>query len=250
MKVMAAVDGSTISQSVLDVAGRIAGLLRADLEAIHVGDGLPAAVEQTARELDAPLRTARGPEAEALRRAAQEPDVAALVVGARGLPHGRRPAGHVTQELMTSLPVPLVVVPPTERPAHRIHRILIALNGSPEAAEALRPVTRAALDAGLAVVVVHVLDPGGAPPFADQPHHWSEAYIREFRARNIVNGHAEIQLRAGDPPEKLLDAAKQLDADIVALAWNQALAPGHAAVVRNAVAEGDLPVVLIPVRAS
>ena len=40
-----------------------------------------------------------------------------------------------------------------------------------------------------------------------------------------MNGHAEIQLRAGDPPEKLLDAAKQLDADIVALAWNQTLAP-------------------------
>ena len=36
MKVLAAVDGSIISQSVLDVAGRIAGLVDADLEAIHV----------------------------------------------------------------------------------------------------------------------------------------------------------------------------------------------------------------------
>ncbi|QEC48300.1 universal stress protein [Baekduia soli] len=250
MKVMAAVDGSTISPSVLDIAGRIAALLHADLEAIHVGDGLPATISHLLRDHRTPLRTADGLAAQELRRAAHEPDIAALVVGARGLPEGRHPAGHVTQELMTSLERPLVVVPPAGRPSHRMQRILVALDGSAAAAEALRPLMRAAQDAGLTIVVVHVLDPRTAPPFIDQPHHWCEAYIQEFRARNVVDGDAEIHLRAGDPPERLLDAARQLDADIVALAWSQTLAPGRAAVVRNAVADGELPVVLVPVAAS
>ena len=89
---------------------------------------------------------------------------------------------------MTSLPGPLVVVPPTDQAAHRLHRILIALNGSPEAAEALRPVTRAALDAGLAVVVVHVLDPGRHHRSPTSPTTGPRPIIQEFRARNIVNG--------------------------------------------------------------
>jgi nucleotide-binding universal stress UspA family protein len=247
MKVLAAVDGDTSTGSILDVAGGIAGLLGAGLEAVHVGDDVPAAAAGAARERGAPLRTVPGPEAGALGRAAQEPDVAALVVGARGLPHGPRPAGRVTEALMTSLPGPLVVVPPTTRAVRRLRRILVALNGSPEATDALRPVTRAALDAGLAVVVVHVFDPRAAPAFADQPHHWSEAYLQEFRARNVVSADAEVHLRAGDPPERLLDAAKQLDADLIALAWSQTLAPGHAAVVRSAIAEGEIPVLLVPV---
>ncbi len=246
MKIVAAINGTDVSGPVLDFAVRAADILGADVEAVHVSPEPDDEAERAVRERQVPLRRLDGPVAATLRTVARASDVAALVVGARDLPHGRRPAGHVTQELMTSLPGALVIVPPSAREARPIRRVLVALDGRPESAVALAPIIHAAAHADLEVIVVHVLDPQQAPPYADQPHHFSEAFAREFRARHVPSVNVAIELRAGDPPDRLLDAAKELDADLVALAWSQILTPDRAAVVQNAVADGELPVLLVP----
>lgn len=43
----------------------------------------------------------------------RDPEVAVLVIGARGTPAGRRPIGHAAMQLINSVAKPLVVVPPT-----------------------------------------------------------------------------------------------------------------------------------------
>ncbi len=56
-----------------------------------------------------------------------------------------------------------------------------------------------------------------------------------------------VELRCGDPATRVLDAAEETSADLVALAWHQQLGAGRAEVVRRAVAEGRFPVLLVPV---
>lgn len=243
MKVLAAIDDARVGAAVADFATHIADLLGADVEAVHVRTGAKEPVLDDARMS---LRVLEGPVVATLRAEAQAPDVAALVVGARGAPHGPLPAGHVTQELMTSLPRPLVIVPPngSTRP---LRRVMAALDGSVEAAQALDALIRRARDAGLEVDVVHVLDPQTAPPFEDQSHHWAQAFAREFGARHVPSDGREVELRVGGAPDRLLKAANELDADLVALAWRQVLAPGRAAVVQHEVANSSLPVMLVPV---
>lgn len=149
-------------------------------------------------------------------------------------------------DLVASLPGAQLVVPRGHRPSHPPRRMVAALDGTPEAAAALEPVIAGALASGLDVVVVHVLHASAAPAFVDQPHHWTEAFRQEFGVRNAPQVAAPVELRAGDPPGRLLDAAKELDADVLALAWSQVLAPGRAAVVRAAMDAGELPILLVP----
>jgi hypothetical protein len=51
----------------------------------------------------------------------------------------------------------------------------------------------------------------------------------------------------GEPPEQVVSVAREIDADLMALGWAQTLAAGRAGVVRAALEQAKLPVLLIPV---
>lgn len=250
MRVLAAIDGSARSPVVLGAAARVAKVLGADLEALHVGEddqGRACACDAAAAER-IPLHVTEGRVAERLAEWATMADVAALAVGVRhdvaDLPD--EPHGDVLRELMTSLPAPLLIVPERASAVPEIACVMVAVESGPHAVAAVQAAGGAIAARGVRVVAVHVLDAESAPPFVDQPHHFASAFAEELRARAAPGAEIDIALRAGEPPGRLLDAAQELGADLVVLAWNQDLGPGRAAVVRRLVAGGDIPVLLVP----
>ncbi len=249
-KVIAAIDSSAAARPVLAAAAAIGGLLDAEVEALHVredGDRAPRAQAQAA---GLSLRTIAGPTVAGIVRAARPEDVVAVVLGARGTPGGRRPAGRTALEVITALGKPLVIVPPSAARPDRLLRILVPLDGTKETAEALQGTITLARGRELEVVVLHVHDEASLPPFEDQPQHETETWAREFLARHCPCPPEELrlELRIGSPPDYVVRVAREADVDLVALGWSQDLSPGRAAVVRATLARSPVPVLLIPSR--
>jgi len=92
-QVVAAVDGSAVSRSVLRTAASLAELLGGAAEALYVGQ-LPAPdVERVVAESGLPLRCVPGEPQAVISQVLASPDVRLGVLGARGTRTGRRPAG-------------------------------------------------------------------------------------------------------------------------------------------------------------
>ena len=247
--VLAAIDNSAAARPVLSTAKAVARLTGADPLAIHVREDGMATARAAANSAGMELNVAELPVGEALATAAARPEVIAMVVGARATPGGRRPAGHTAVELITAADKPLVVVPPFPRAPEPIQRILVALDGTPASATALRRTIDMAHRGALDVVVLHVHEEATLPAFEEQEHHEHEAWTHEFIERWCPGAAALTQLdvRVGAPGPRLLQAIRDAKTDLVALAWSQSLAPGRAAVVREALSSSPVPVLLIPV---
>ena len=56
----------------------------------------------------------------------------------------------------------------------------------------------------------------------------------------------QLVTRVGLAPAALREAAQELDADLVVMAWHRNLARGHGRLVREMLAEASVPVVLLP----
>jgi hypothetical protein len=58
-----------------------------------------------------------------------------------------------------------------------------------------------------------------------------------------------LETRVGRPDQLILPTAKELDCDVIALAWAQELAPDRARIVRDTLRRVGIPVLLVPVQA-
>lgn len=247
--VIAALDSSLAVRPVLATATALAHVLAAEVDPLHVGTEDAAVAQSAVDAAGLRLRTCSGPTVEALVDAGAQEPVAAMVVGARGVPGTSRPVGSTALELVTSLSKPVVVVPPDAPLNRTIRRLLVPLDGTVSAALAPRTVFQLASGAELDVVVLHVHDQASVPAFTDQPQHEAPAWAEEFLARYCPSGLGEVRLetRIGRREEEILDAAERTNADLIALGWSQELAPGRAAVVKAVLERGHVPVLLIPV---
>jgi nucleotide-binding universal stress UspA family protein len=251
--VLAAIDNSDAARPVMGVAERLAALLHAQVEAVHVReDGIGLVANEVADSAHVTLRVRDGDVSAALAVEARECDAVALVIGTRGRPGGASPAGHIALDLVQSIDRPIVVVPPNtiDRP---LRRVLVAVEGDGES-HALRGLFDQLGDSPTPdVIALHVLEPHHLPMFADSPVLEAEAFEREFITRvasAVVDDLSRVQLetRVGEAPAALRDAARDLDADLVVMAWNRNLAGGHGRLVREMLAEASVPVVLLPRR--
>jgi nucleotide-binding universal stress UspA family protein len=245
-KVIAAIDDTAAARAVLAAGRLVAELFDASLEAVHVRDDGVRTARATAAAAGLQLREVGGPVVDALVLEARASDVVALTLGARATPAGRRPAGHIALEVIRAIPRPVAVVPPEVHPQPDLRRLLVPLNGTWATANALAEVIDLACRCDLDVVILHVLDEESLPPFSDQPHHEAEAWIREFMARHCPAAAARAELRVGIPAHAVEVTAVEMGADLIALGWSQELAPGRAAVVREVLERGRIPVLLIP----
>ena len=204
-----------------------------------------AAAEDAGLELE----TASGTPFEALVQAAREARTRALVLGARGTPTGRRPAGRTALRLITSVSTPLIVVPPDARHPGRIDSVLVPLDGTPASAAALAGTIDLARGSGVEVIVLHVREHERLPRFSEHLQHEARGWAEEFIARNCPCPPEEVklELRVGAPHEHVLDVARETGVDLIAMGWGQELTPGHAAVVREALARSGVPILLVPV---
>jgi nucleotide-binding universal stress UspA family protein len=247
--VLAALDTSACAQPVLATAARAAALFDATPRALHVREDESGQPRRLACAAAIELRETTGQPVPAIVDAAADPDVAALVIGARGVHGGPQPAGSTALEVITRVPKPVVVVPPHPQPSEAFKRILVPLEGTRESSEALAETVELARRGDLEIVALHVHTPATVPAFSDQPHHEIRTWEHEFISRFAHGAHTEARLirRLGTAAEDIVTVAHDTEAELIALAWSQNLDPGHATVVRRTLARSAVPVLLVPV---
>lgn len=248
--ILAAIDDSAAAQPVLATALAMAPVLGATVEAVHVvpNHGTGRTAQAIARGAHVPLRHLVGDPFERIRQLADDEDVIALVVGARALPAGRRPAGHLALALADVIVKPVVIVPPGAHPPTRIRCVLIAMKGTARNARDLLRAIQVAAAADLDLVVVHVDDEESIPSFSDQVQYETEAYANEFLARYCPGApEARLVLRIGAPTDEILAAADDVVPDMLAIGWPQSADHPHGAVARDIVDRSRIPVLLVAV---
>jgi len=246
--VLAAVDDTTSAVAVVHVARTIAELLDASVRAIHVREDPDAADAVAEAHVGIDVQIVDGDPCTEIVRAIDDPDVGIVVMGARGEPTGPRPAGHATIDVAGRIDKPVVIVPP-EPPdasgARPIRRVLVPLEGTRESSAAVSDTLRLFADAGAELIALHVFDPSTVPRFWDQSGHADHVYATDFESRWCDVSPSGVRLRRGPAPTTVVDVADDEEADLIALGWNQSLAPGRAGIVRAALAH-TIPVLLVP----
>ncbi|GAB1691663.1 universal stress protein [Krasilnikovia sp. M28-CT-15] len=204
-----------------------------------VADAMAALLRAEVRRLDLAGRNTA--DAAQILAALRAPDAVAAVVARDAVDDAGWDA------LLQGAPQPLVLVPEKGRVPERIDRILIPLDGSAVAAEAVAEMVQVCAGAGLELIVLHVFDAGTVPAYWDQAAHARQCWEQEFLARHCGIPGVRLHLRSGVAGEHVIDVADAERVDLIALAWSQRLGPGRAGTVRRTVAEATMPVALIPV---
>lgn len=246
--VLAAIEPDACAQAVLGTAIALADLFDATPIALHVRENGTSSPSAAAHAAGVELRETAGNATEQIVGAAHDPDVAALVLGARGMHGGPRPAGRTALDVITRVGKPVAVVPPQARAPERVTHILIPLEGTIESSHALEQTVKLAHQHQLEIIVLHVHSPATVPAFSDHEPHGTQAWEQEFLARYIATPHERIKLvrRLGVPADDVVAVAHETAADLLVLAWSQNLSPGRARVVSQTLAHSQVPVLLIP----
>lgn len=187
-----ALDGEAESKTVLDAA----------LE------GMPAS-----RTAGVARRVVDGYPPDALARAAEEPGVAMVVIGARG--HGKVEElllGSVSHSLAHRCHKPLVIVPP--KWAGGDGRVVVGFHGAPESMPALRWAIEHARRRGGSVQVITVQDAHGAG-HADRSDHAGDALGTALAQFDTSSVNITTEVVAGHPAEALLERAGGADLLVV-----------------------------------
>jgi nucleotide-binding universal stress UspA family protein len=248
-KVIAAVDDSPEALAVITTGDAVASLFGSTLELAHVCEGkrdaLPARLSSSGHE----VRLLRGPVSSTIAQAAAEADVAAVVLGA-GSSRAGTIVGSCAQQLITSVRIPVVVVPVRARAPARIRRILIPLDGTRAASDALRHAVELSAQPDVHFIALHVHTQTLVPMFSDQPHHevraWSAEFLRRQELPISAPSRLRLRLGVGQAGDEVLSVAAQEGVDLIVLGWRQDLSAGRAAVVRSTILRATVPVLLIP----
>lgn len=248
--VLAAIDSNASGRPVLRTAIALADLLDATVTSLHVREQASSTPLKLARAAGVELHEVSGAPVEQILAAAQDPDVAALVLGQSGIHGAAHPAGHTTIDVITRTTKPVAVVPPHAQPPQQINRILVPLEGTSENSHALADTINIAHRRGLEILVLHIHSPATLPAFSDHEPHATLAWEQEFLTRHVTTPHDHITLRRrlGVPADDIVAVAHETDCDLIVLAWSQNLAPGHAHVVSETLVHSDIPVLLIPIQ--
>ncbi len=142
---------------------------------------------------------------------------------------------------------PVVLVPAGSRDQpDRIRRVLLPLDGTARSAAAVAAAAGRFALGGARLVVLHVFGPETTPRFWDQHAHAGQAWTQEFLARYCALPGARLELRSGAAADHVVKVADAEQADMIVLAWSQRLEPGRAPVVRRAILDAPVPVMLLP----
>jgi nucleotide-binding universal stress UspA family protein len=159
-----------------------------------------------------------------LQRFAAETSLDLLVVGPRGRGSiGSILLGSVSQTLLHAMPTSILVARP---PVRTPRRVLLAIDGSPPSLDAARFLATFPLpveaDIRVVVSVTCWTDQYGSIRAATYPERLAaeRAYATEIGQQAIdilaARGrHATAMIRDGDPKREILDAAREIDADLI-----------------------------------
>ncbi len=252
MSLLVALSGHDESDArLLADASALAAAGRWELLGVHVG-----APEDVAGHEGLDLEVFEGADAAAhiARRAAAE-EVELIALGLRTVPAPG--LGSVARCLLGELADPLLLVRPGMRAIGRLRRLLVPLEGSPSASEAMRYADEAFCARGREIVMLHVMtgrcpsEPGSlpAPRMVDQEQYEWSAWHEEFTMRFSQcprGGRHRVIVRVGDPVATIVREARDLDAELVVLSWWGTLAGDRAPVVRALFDDSPCPLLLVP----
>lgn len=173
---------------------------------------------------DLEIRVPTGDPREELVRLADEVDADLIVVGARGLGAvGTAILGSVSVAVTRHAPCPVLVIKPQPRP---LRTVMVAVDGSEDAAEAAAFVARLPLPPTTAVRVVGVAEPPQLPGWAPSLPNVRTAVDEVFaeRRRSLEAALADVAGRlhgattrvlVGPPAATLEGTVEETDADLV-----------------------------------
>jgi nucleotide-binding universal stress UspA family protein len=248
--VLAPLDGSALAARALGHAAALAGarhdrllLLRVLTPQPRRGEALiqepeaRAGLERVADRLRATgidvdteiSTTLFGSPAEVIVQTARRHQAKIIVMSTHGRSGlGRWLYGSVAEAVLRLAPVPVLLVPATSErawPTERPPRLLLALDGSPLAAEATEPARTWAQALGAEVALVRVLPPRSAEaaayvyedPLAEQTDAIQalETAAASFRELGI---NASLHTPVGDAARRITDLAREQDVDAIAMA--------------------------------
>ncbi len=245
--VLACLDTSAASGSVLESALKLARLTGADVEAIHLVTDGSETVERLASQNGVGLRLLTGPVEQALREAVAEPGVIAAVLGARGTTGGRRPAGRTTLYILEHIGKPILVVPPDAGglPPGPFRRLLVPLEGTDASSRLVAEALSALIVADVEMLALHVFTPGSLPPVLDRPVRDLQILGGEFLARHLP-GAGRIEMRAGPVAATVCEVCRQEGADLIVMGWSQDRSGGRAAVIHEVLGQSPAPILVLP----
>jgi nucleotide-binding universal stress UspA family protein len=242
-RVIAAIENSLAARPVLVTAAAVADVLGGSVEALHIADDGGHTAQASAEQAGVALRQLPGDPVERIIEQASAADVVAVVLGARERASGRR-TGHIPRAVADGVDRPVIVVPPGIDPSARIHRVVIAMEGTAAKARSLKSAVEVAAGADLELIVVHVDDEESIPSFSDQAAHETDAYASEFLARYLHGVEkVRLELRVGVPADEILGVGET--ADLIAVGWPQHATGDRGAVAREVLDRSRVPVLLV-----
>ena len=178
-----------------------------------------------------------------LIRAAQDEEVVGVVIS--GTPDHTLRAMH----LAAAIDRPVVFSPGTLRAPFALNRVLLPLDGTREAADAVSATAQMVQNLGLDMIVLHCVHGAAIPRLQDHPQYDPHDRTREFIARYLEPiGEARLELRVGTPGRHAVDVSQTVDADLIVLGWRRHPTPRRAQTVRSILAHSVVPVMLLPTR--
>ncbi|MDI6858320.1 MAG: universal stress protein [Dehalococcoidia bacterium] len=264
-------EGSVAPEGPLHVAAAIADLRQVNISVLYVSpEPLPRqkvlrvlGISGDWAEKVEPLNAVGEPAQEILRVAGEigADSIIMLTRGGTGEPETLQ---HLTIPVLQDPPCPVFVVrmaldllSQTGR-LRRMRRILVPLDGTAEAAFALKEASGLAKQANARLLMLHVIESNpergkapATPSFSDHSPYEMEAWGDEFFRSNFALTPApqglevEIALRFGDPQSEIIQFAAESDCDLVVAAWSGNLSPGRAAVVLRLLHEATCPLLFL-----
>jgi len=262
------VDGSASTAALILIAGAMAPLWQASLHLLHVANTpLSSEALRTTLGLEHTdlaglvLDSCLGDPAEAILRTAAEQKSHLVIMGTHG--QTANPAvtlGHVAERVLREARCPVLLVgleaarsvaAPFTSPVH----VLVPLNGTSFGATALAHITRPLSRVGALIDVLHVVSPVGTaeagaltlPRYMDEPYHAWQAWRQEFASR-LLHPHGvqpnRIRVGVGDPGDEIVRAARQLESQLILLAWKGTLDHDHAQTLRTVLRSAPCPVLV------
>jgi Universal stress protein family len=247
--VLAAIDDSAATAPVIAVAQWFASLSDIEARALHITeDDTGATARAVADAAGVRLAVGHGDVVSMVCRAADNAEVRAVAIGARGVPASKTPAGHVALDLVCGIAKPVLVVPPDARvPSGTSAHVLAPVDEHLASSAALRDLLTQ-MPADTEVVLLRVFDAEHVPAFANHGTYDADAFAQELKRRGVASLAIEsrVETRVGHPAHTILAAERELACDLVVLTWSRYLSDHHASVVRRLLAHSTTPLILLP----
>ena len=183
-------------------------------------------------------------------------------------------AGSTTIKIMENIDVPLIIIKPEivvslEEGFWKPKKILIPLNGSMGAAQALAPVMNIISKIQSHIDLLHISSSVScqetetareegtftAPYYQDYQHHewklWEKEFMRRFyeiMRENNVKTTLKLTHSTGEPAEEIIKFALENDIDFIALAWHGNMGHLHAVTMQKVLSKTPCPILLVKIK--